>query len=164
MRIAAILLAISLCTVPVGYIMGSQLAAQQDVPIVPVPPNQIAVPVTEVPSNALPDHGAEQVSWGLVAMLLLQWMKKSNMIPVISDEDTARVKATWGFVMALLSAAGIHFAISGSLFDTGGMAITITGVSWTAIKDVVFQWAFQQAWYQGLMKRGGGTTINQLQV
>ena len=146
---------------------GSRVAAQglpaAQPPVVQVPgtapatpappiPSQPAVPVTEVKSPAAPAHYSDQAIWALIVSFLLQYLKRAGWFPWLTEASSARLKAQFGFVAALLTAAGVHFAVSGSVFDDGGASITITGFSLAAVKDVVWQWAAQQAWYKLAVK------------
>lgn len=140
--------------------------AQQD-PIPPMPaaasapapnvPATQAVPVQQVPSPAAPTHASDQVMWALIASYAVQYLKRSAWFPMLSDASTARVKAQFGFISALLTAAGVHFAITGSILDGSGASITVTGLSLDAFKDVAFQWASQQAWFDLVVHRRGPT-------
>lgn len=133
----------------------------QGSPIVTVPgtppvtnpelPSQPAVSVTEVKSPAAPAHYMDQAIWALIVSFFLQFLKKQTWFPMISEESTARLKTQVGFITAVLTAAGIHFAVSGNFLD-GGVAFTVSGVSLDAIKDVGWQWAAQQALYKKIVK------------
>ncbi len=137
-------------------------AQQSGSPVVSVPgavpqvsadvPQQTAVAVKEVNSPAAPSHFGDQAIWALMVSFLIQWLKKSPWFGWITPESAARLKTQFGFLAAFLTAAGIHFAVSGSLLDGGGASITVTGLSVNAFKDVAWQWASQQGWYQLLVK------------
>lgn len=124
-----------------------------DVPVIALPSDGIAVPVQDVPSPAAPDHAKEQLMWGLVAVFLLQSLKKTGWFPWLTEQTAARVKAQWGFFLALFTAFGVRLAITGSILnDQDGATITISGLSWDVIKDVAWQWASQQAIYKTIVK------------
>lgn len=138
-------------------------AQQEPAPTVEVPgtiptpaspdrPSQEAVPVKEVPSPAAPSNMPESVGWALGAAYVLQYLKKSQQFKFLTDSSTARAKALFGFVAAFLTAAGIQFTVSGSLFDAGGASVTATGITLIGIKDVLFQWIAQQGWYDLVVK------------
>lgn len=112
-----------------------------------------AVPVTEVPSPAEPDHAKEQLMWALMASYLLQWLKKTAWFPWLTTEVSSRVQAAWGFALAVATAFGVHIAVQGSFHTAEGAAITITGLSLTVFKDVAWQWASQQGWYDLIVKQ-----------
>lgn len=112
-----------------------------------------AVPVQQVPSPAAPTHAPDQIMWALIASYALQYLKTARWFPMLTEESTARIKSQFGFLSALLTAAGVHFAITGSILDGGGASITVTGLSLDAIKDVAFQWASQQAWFDLVVHR-----------
>lgn len=118
----------------------------------PGQPSQPAVPTQEVSSPAAPTHYTDQAIWALMVSFVLQWVKKNKWFSFLSEESTARLKAQFGFATAVLTAAGIHFAVTGSVLDGGGAAITISGLSLDAIKDIGWQWASQQAWYKLIVK------------
>ena len=115
-------------------------------------PSQPAVSVTTIPGPVEPQHVQAQIIWALAASYVLRYLTKKGWLSFLNEESTARVKAGCALLMAVMTAAGIHFAVSGSILDQGGAAITISGVSWDALKDVGFQWVSQQAWYDGLVK------------
>lgn len=141
-------------------LMGQQPPAQNPAsPVTTVPgtvpevapgaPSQSAVAVTTVPSPASPQHVPEQIEWALACAYALQMAKKTGLIK--PDVD-AKVKAMIGGVVAVATAAGIHIGVSGSFFHGDG-ALTVTGLSFNAFKDIGFQWVAQQAWYDGLVKK-----------
>ena len=121
-------------------------------PVSPTIPSQPAISVTEVKSPAAPAHYTDQAIWALMVSLLLQYLIRSPWFAWITPASSSRLKTQFGFLAAFATAAGIHFAVSGSIFDGGGASITVTGLSFNAIKDVAWQWAAQQAWYQAIVK------------
>lgn len=120
--------------------------------VAPGQPSQPAVTVTTAQSPAAPDHPIEQIEYGLAASLFLQWLKKKRWLTFLTPDATAQIQAICGFVVAFATAAGIHFAVTGSVLADSGAAITISGISWDAIKDVGFQWVSQQGWYLAVVK------------
>lgn len=118
----------------------------------PDQPTQNAVAVKEVESPAAPAHAQDQALWALMVSLLIQYLKKAPWFTLLSDASSSRLKSAVGFAAALLTAAGIHLAVSGSVFDGGGASITVTGLSLNAFKDVAWQWASQQGWYRAVVK------------
>lgn len=143
---------------------GADQPGSQTTPVTTVPgtvptvaPNvasQKAVAVTTVPSPASPTHVPEQIEWGLAASFLMRFVMRKGWLAFITPAATERMKVVCGFVVAAITAAGIHFAVSGNFMD-GGASITISGLSFDAFKDIGFQWISQQAWYEALVKRGG---------
>jgi len=137
---------------------------QSQSPIVTVPgsvpqvnpelPSQPAVAVKEVQSPAAPSHYTDQAIWALMVSFFLEFLKQKKWFAFLTPESTERLKTQFGFVAALLTAAGIHFAVTGSVLDGNGAAITISGLSLDAFKDVGWQWASQQAWYRVVVKEG----------
>lgn len=117
-----------------------------------VPPAQ-ALPVQQVPSPASPTHASDSIFWGLIASYAMQYLKRVRWFSFLTETTSSRVKARFGFIVALITATGIHFAVTGSVLDGTGASITITGVSLDAFKDIVFQWASQQAWYDGVVRK-----------
>lgn len=156
---------------PVGP--GTPAAAQPDAgtPIVNAPgvaattrpgegvPSQPAVAVTEVTSPAAPAHYGDQALWALMVSFLIQWLKRSKWFGWITEDSASRLKTQFGFMAAVLTAAGIHFAVSGSFLDDGGASLTVSGLSINALKDVLWQWASQQAWYRVVVKEPREVTI-----
>lgn len=158
----------ALCLTVAVY--AQQLQPQQpQSPIVTVPgtppevnpskPNMPAVSVKELPSPAAPSHAPEQVEWGLIASYAYQYIKKSKLFTFITPETSGRIQALVGFGLAAVTAAGIHFSVTGSLLDGSGAAITITGVSLDAFKDIAWQWAAQQGWYDMVVSKQGANAI-----
>ncbi len=143
--------------------------SQQESPVVNVPgtpsvvspniPSQSAVTVKQAESPAAPSHYGDQAIWALMVSFVLQWLKKSPWFGWITPDSSARLKTQFGFLAAFLTAAGIHFAVSGSMLDGGGAAITMSGLSVNAVKDVAWQWASQQGWYRLLVKEPTTTTV-----
>jgi hypothetical protein len=134
---------------------------QSQSPIVTVPgtpppvnvskPNQSAVSVQEVKSPAAPSHYTDQAIWGIMASFVLRYVTKKAWFPWLTEQSSTRLKTQFGFVVAFLTAAGIHFAVSGSVLD-GGAAITVSGLSINAFKDLAWQWTAQQTAYQLVVK------------
>lgn len=118
-------------------------------------PTTAAVPVTEVPSPAEPDHAKEQMMWALVMVQLLNILKKTSWFPWLTETSEAHIQAAWGFIMAGATAVGIHIAVQGSILD-GGATLTISNITFDAIKDVGWQWASQQGIYDLLKKAKAG--------
>jgi len=153
------------------YAGGPLVVAQQATgsPVVSVPgaaptvnpdlPSQPAVSVREVSSPAAPSHYGDQAIWALMVSFLIQYLKKSPWFGWITPQTSARIQTQFGFVAALLTAAGIHFAVSGSFLDGGGASVTVSGLSINAVKDVAWQWASQQGWYRLIVKEPKEVTI-----
>jgi hypothetical protein len=118
----------------------------------PNQPQQNAVAVKQVESPAAPSHASDQAIWALMVSLVIQYLKKAPWFGLLSDSSSSQLKSAVGFFAALLTAAGIHLAVSGSVFDGGGASITVTGLSLNAFKDVAWQWASQQGWYRAVVK------------
>lgn len=118
----------------------------------PERPSQSAVSVKEVESPAAPSHYGDQMIWAIMVSWVIEYLKKKAWFPWITQSDSARLKAQFGFVTALMTAAGIHFAVTGSVLDGSGAAITISGLSLDAFLDVGWQWAAQQSAYNLLVK------------
>jgi hypothetical protein len=131
---------------PVVTVPGTPPAVSPDIP------SQPAVAVKEVTSPAAPSHYGDQAIWALMVSLLIQWLKKTPWFGWITPQSSARLQTQFGFLAAFMTAAGIHFAVSGSVLDGGGASITVTGLSVNAFKDIAWQWASQQGWYQLVVK------------
>ncbi len=111
-----------------------------------------AVITTTVPSPASPTHVPEQVIWALAMSYVMEWLKKQAWFPLLSAETSANMQAAFGFLVATVTAAGIHIAVQGSVMDPTGLSFSITGLTFDAIKDVGFQWVAQQAWFDTVVK------------
>jgi hypothetical protein len=127
-------------------------------------PSQPAVAVKEVTSPAAPSHYGDQAIWALMVSFLMQWLKKSPWFGWITPATSARIQTQFGFLAAFLTAAGIHFAVSGSVLDGGGASITVTGLSVNAVKDIAWQWASQQAWYRMVVKEPKEVVLTTLEA
>lgn len=146
---------------------GVRLVSQSQTPTVTIPvavapvagqptPPTPGVPAVEVhttPSPAAPDHWPDQAIWALIMSYALQYVKNCKRFTFLTHETEKRVQAIWGFCLAFATAAGIHITTNGSFMSEGGVAIGITGLSFVAIKDVVFQWAAQQAAYDSVVSK-----------
>jgi len=128
-------------------------------PVAPSVPTQQAVAVKEVESPAAPSHATDQAIWALMVSLTMQYLKKAPWFGLLKDSNSSRFKAGVGFAAAVLTAAGIHFAVSGNIFEGGGASITVTGISFNALKDVAWQWASQQGWYRAVVKEPKEITL-----
>jgi hypothetical protein len=150
----------------------AHVVAQQPVPAAPVVqvpgttptpspevPTQTAVSVKEVSSPAAPTNYQDQAIWALMVSLLIQYLKNRPWFGWLTPQSSARLQAQFGFVAALITSLGIHFAVSGSIFGDGGATVTVTGLSFNAFKDFAWQWASQQAWYRALVKEPKEVTI-----
>ncbi len=122
-------------------------------PPAPGAPTQPAIAVTSVPSPASPQNPTDQVMWALAMSYLLKYLTQKGWLSFLTPTSSARIKAFVGFVVAFGTAAGIHLAVNGSLFDAHGAQFTITGLSFDALKDVGFQWVAQQGWYDTIVKK-----------
>lgn len=118
----------------------------------PERPSTTAVATTEVPSPAAPTHYQDQIIWSLLAAQGFEYLKKTKWFQWVTPQSSGRIKAQFGFALALLTAAGVHFTNTGNIFDGGSLVITWGGLTFDIIKDVLFQWGSQQAWYLGLVK------------
>lgn len=127
----------------------------------PAQPTQNAVAVKQVESPAAPSHASDQAIWALMVSLAIQYLKKAPWFGLLSDSSSSQLKSAIGFAAALLTAAGIHLAVSGSVFDGGGASITVTGLSVNAFKDLAWQWAAQQGWYRAVVKEPRELTLVQ---
>jgi hypothetical protein len=146
-----------------GPAVKGQVPTQQTNPVttvtgtVPTPApgvsTQAAVVTTTVPSPASPTHVPEQVMWGLAMSYVMRYLTQKGWLSFLTPQSTARVKTICGFLVAAATAAGIHFAVSGTLVDGGGVSFSVTGISLDAVKDIGFQWVSMQAWYDGLVKK-----------
>lgn len=156
MMLAAIVI-IAIAPFVGSYAQEPTPAASSPAAAAPAPnvPASQAIPVQQVPSPASPTHAPDQVMWALIASYTVQYLKKSAWFPFLTEASTARIKAQFGFLAAIVTAAGVHFAITGSMLDGSGATLTITGLSFDAFKDVAFQWASQQAWFDLVVHRRG---------
>lgn len=113
-------------------------------------PTTVAVQTQEVPSPAAPDHYSDQALWALLVAQLYEYLKRTKWFSWVTPQSTSRMKTQFGFLLAVITAAGINFAVSGNLYE--GASITISGLSLNAFKDVAWQWGAQQAWYKLVVK------------
>ncbi len=123
-------------------------------------PSQPAVPTKEVPSPAAPSNAPEAVGWALGSAYVVEYLKRKKWFTFLDENSSKRAKAGFGFIAAFLTAAGIQFAVSGSFLDAGGASVTITGITFTGVKDVLFQWIAQQGWYDLVVQNKGERNAN----
>lgn len=94
--------------------------------------------------------GAEW-NWGLVWAYLAsrwwQWLKQHPRVTFISNDLSARAQTAWSVLLALATAAGLHVT-----FDSTAGVLTVTGLTWLALKEAVRQWACQQIVYHAVVK------------
>lgn len=122
-------------------------------PVAPGAPATPAVTVTTVSSPAAPQNLVDSAIWALLMSYALRFMTRWSKFTPLSPETPGRIKAVVGFVVAAATAAGIHVVVNGSFFAHDGLSFSATGLSFDAFKDIAFQWAFQQAWFEGIVKR-----------
>ena len=122
-------------------------------PPAPGAPTQPAVAVTSVPSPASPQNPSDQIMWALAMSYALRYITIKGWLKFLSVDSEPRVKAFCSFIVAAATAAGIHMAVNGSFFSTGGVGLSITGLSMNAFKDIGFQWVSQQGWYDLVVKK-----------
>lgn len=115
--------------------------------------DQGAVPTVDVPSGAEPTNAPAQFMWAGVAAFFLEWLKKTKLFPWLTEETSSRLKAVWGFLVAVATAVGISVAVQGSVLDPHGATITLSGISANAFKNIAWQWTAQQGWYRVAVKR-----------
>ena len=125
----------------------------QIAPPAPGAPTQPAIAVTTVPSPASPQNPLDAVMWAGAASYVIRYLTKKSWFPLLSAGSSSQLKTQFGFVVALLTAAGIRLAVNGSFFSQEGVGFTMTGLSAHAVKDVGFQWLSQQTWYDLIVKR-----------
>ena len=106
-----------------------------------------------VTATGMPTHAPDQMLWSLVAAYVIQYLKKSSWFRLVSETSAARAKAQVGFLAALLTTAGVHFAFTGSVLDGEGGTLTVTGLSVNVFRDVIFAWVTQQGWYDMIVRR-----------
>lgn len=122
-------------------------------------PATVAVQTQEVPSPAAPPHYVDQTIWALLVAQGYEYLKKCGWFNWITPSMAGRVKARIGFATAVLTAAGVHLAVNGSVFDGGTATLTWAGASWSVFKDIAFQWGAQQALYTNLVKETPAATV-----
>lgn len=122
---------------------------------IPAPRDVPAVLVQEMPASpASPNHMPEQITWALAMSYIYRYVNNKGWL---GANTTKRVKVVIGGVVATLTAVGIHIGVDGSFFGTAGASVTITGLSWDALKDIGFQWVSQEAWYDTIVRKAGAS-------
>lgn len=97
-----------------------------------------------------PDIVISQVTWSTIAVMILQFLKKSRFAPFINFETDALNK-TVAALFAALTAVGIHMQ-----YDSAAHSLLITNITfWAAAHGVwhfIQSFSFQQLIYHGVLK------------
>lgn len=84
-----------------------------------------------------------QLAGAALLAYLLQWVKRTRLIPWVSDHTKGVNYALTG-VMSLLATLGIHYQ-----FDATSGVLTVGGLHATTIAAGAWEWAKQWAFQQG---------------
>lgn len=94
---------------------------------------------------------SNQVALSSVVVWLLQWAKKSALVPVFSEDTARRIQIAVGALAALVATLGIGYA-----FDYEAGTLTITGLSTATIVPALIDsgkaFIYQQLIYHGVAK------------
>ena len=93
---------------------------------------------------------AHQGVWALFASLVIEYLKNSKWMPLITNE-TAKLNRILAVAASGLAAAGVHSAFdhtTGVLTITG---LTVAGIS-TGVREWVRTWIIQEIGYQNLIR------------
>jgi hypothetical protein len=82
-----------------------------------------------------------------MAVVVMQWLKKSSWFPWLTAESDKANKAVAAF-MAAIAAIGIHYT-----YDASTATLTLTGISFAALGHGLWHWlqsyAVQETIYKG---------------
>lgn len=96
--------------------------------------------------SALADNSqmiTSQLASAALLAYLLQWLKRTRLIPWVSEHTKGINYALTG-IMSLLAAVGIHYN-----FDAAAGTLTIGGLHATTIAHGLWEWLKQWAFQQG---------------
>jgi hypothetical protein len=98
---------------------------------------------------------ANQVGAGVIIAYALEALKKSNHFRFLNEDQSGFYKGAVGFIAALLTTIGIHYTFDYDYNVGGQLIFTIPSleVFGHSIWDFMRQWAFQQASYDGFVKK-----------
>lgn len=98
---------------------------------------------------------ANQFGAGIIVAYLIEYLKKSNKFHFLNEEHSARYKSIIGFIAALLTTVGIHYTFDYDISSGGIVTLLIPGVGeiFHSLWDFAKQWAFQQASYDGFVRK-----------
>ena len=98
---------------------------------------------------------ANQFGAGVIVSYALEYLKQSNKFHFLNEADTGTYKAIIGFLAALVTTVGIHYTFDYDVSAGGQLVLTLPSLSAAmhGAWDFARQWAFQQASYDGFVRR-----------
>lgn len=88
-----------------------------------------------------------QVTLSAIAVVVMQWLKKSSWFPWLTAQSDAANKIVAAF-FAAAAAVGIHYT-----YDASTATLTFTGISFAALGHALWHWlqsyAVQETIYKG---------------
>lgn len=92
---------------------------------------------------------------GLVVSHLLEWLKRTPLVPWIQTVGQPRLKAILAAVLSLAGALGIAYSL-----DTNTGTLVITGLTWAnieqSVRSWITAWVTAQTYYRGIRGSGNG--------
>lgn len=103
-----------------------------------------------------------QAASAIAISYALEYLKHNPYFPLLRELDTVKWKKFIGFCAAFATTIGIHYAFDYNA--TGNGVITIVLPTYIEllhdVADLLKQWAFQQAAYDGFVKSDNITQAN----
>ena len=99
---------------------------------------------------------ANQFGAGIIVDYFLQYLKVNSKFRFLSETHSSTYKAFVGFVAALITTVGIHYTFDYDVSTGGILTVDIPSISVMlhGVWDFAKQWAFQQASYDGFVRKG----------
>lgn len=98
---------------------------------------------------------ANQFGSGIIVAYFLEYLKHASWFSMIGEQSQTKLKILFGFLAALITTIGIHYTFDYDYNAGGVLQVTIPSVQTMAhsLWDLGKQWAFQQASYDGFVRK-----------
>lgn len=103
----------------------------------------------------------DTVTASAMSVAIVQWLKNTKLVPFM-DQHTTSINRVVAWIMALLSATGIHYNFdhaTGTLTLTGLTAAAIFHTVGDTIKSYALQWLVYRGVKPGLVPNGDSTPV-----
>lgn len=98
-------------------------------------------------TTPIASSGYTPVAFAFLVSSLFEWLKRKPWFGLVSEQTTWGVQRVLGIVIAVATAAGIHFG-----FDAATGTLTVTGLEVHMIGDAVVQYVLQELVYRNGVK------------
>ena len=98
---------------------------------------------------------ANQFGAGIIVAYFLQYLKNSKKFGLLNEASSARYKALIGFIAAFITTVGISYTFDYNVNTGGSLSLSLPSLTMAfhGIWDFMKQWAFQQASYDGFVRK-----------